>query len=43
MHNLGDTLRSRLSPQEKRRFLKDTRFSVDWIYDVAKQLAEKSA
>jgi len=38
-----DTLRSRLSPQEKRRFLKDTRFSVDWIYDVAKQLAEKSA
>jgi hypothetical protein len=38
-----DTLRSRLSPQEKHRFLKDTRFSVDWIYDVAKQLAEKSA
>ncbi|PYT96598.1 MAG: hypothetical protein DMG38_23315 [Acidobacteria bacterium] len=38
-----DTLRSRLSLQEKRRFLKDTRFSVDWIYDVAKQLAEKSA
>jgi hypothetical protein len=38
-----ETLRAKLSPQEKRRLLKDTRFSVDWIYDVAKQLAEKSA
>jgi hypothetical protein len=38
-----DTLRARLSPQEKRRLLKDTRFTVDWIYDVVKQVAEKGA
>src|SRR6202047_1299780 len=30
-----ETLRSKLSPQEKRRLLKDTRFGVDWIYHVA--------
>lgn len=38
-----ETLRARLSPQERRRLLKDTRFSVDWIYEVAKRIAEKSA
>ena len=37
-----ETLRSKLSPQEKRRLLKDTRFGVDWIYHVAKKIAEKS-
>jgi hypothetical protein len=34
---------TKLSPEEKRRLLKDTRFTVDWIYNVAKQVAEKSA
>lgn len=37
------TIRAKLSQKEKDRLLKDTRFSVDWIYDVAKQIAEKSA
>ena len=37
-----ETLRSKLSPQEKRRLLKDTRFGVDWIYHVAKKIAEKT-
>jgi hypothetical protein len=37
-----ETLRSKLSPQEKRRLLKDTRFGVDWIYHVAKKIAEKA-
>ena len=34
-----ETLRTKLSPQEKRRFLRDTRFGVEWIYDVAKKIA----
>lgn len=38
-----EALRAKLSAQEKRRLLKDTRFGVDWIYDVAKKIAEKSA
>jgi hypothetical protein len=38
-----ETIRARLSPQEKRRLLRDTRFSVDWIYEVAKRIAEQSA
>jgi predicted transcriptional regulator of viral defense system len=38
-----ETIREKLSQKEKDRLLKDTRFSVDWIYDVAKQIAEKSA
>jgi len=38
-----DTLRTKLSPQEKRRLLRDTRFGVDWIYDVAKKIAETRA
>jgi hypothetical protein len=33
------TIRAKLSPQEKLRLLRDTRFTVDWIYDVAKQIA----
>jgi predicted transcriptional regulator of viral defense system len=35
-----ETLRSKLSPQEKRRLLKGTRFGVDWIYHVATKIAE---
>ena len=36
-------LRARLSPAEKRKLMKDTRFGVDWIYEVAKRIAEKAA
>jgi hypothetical protein len=38
-----DKLRTALTPAEKRKLLRDTRFGVDWIYDVAKQIAEKAA
>jgi hypothetical protein len=38
-----ETLRRTLSPAEKRRLVKDTRFGVDWIYQVAKKIAEKPA
>ena len=31
-----ETLRAALSPAEKRKLVKDTRFGVDWIYEVAK-------
>ncbi len=37
------TLRLALSQAEKSRLLKDTRFGADWIYDVAKQLAEATS
>jgi hypothetical protein len=37
------TLRSALTPAEMRKLVKDTRFGVDWIYEVAKRLAEKAA
>lgn len=38
-----DALRAGLTPAEKRQLVKDTRFSVDWIYEVAKRIAEKVA
>lgn len=38
-----ETLRAELSPAEKRKFVKDTRFGVDWIYEVAKRIAEQAA
>jgi predicted transcriptional regulator of viral defense system len=38
-----DTLRAELTPAEKRQLVKDTRFGVDWIYEAAKQIAEKAA
>ena len=38
-----ETLRRTLSPAEKRRLVKDTRFGVDWIYEVAKKIAGKTA
>jgi hypothetical protein len=37
------TLQAALSPEEKRRLVKDTQFGVDWIYEVAKKIAEKAA
>jgi hypothetical protein len=38
-----EKLRSALSPAEKRRLVKDARFGVDWIYEAAKKIAEKTA
>jgi hypothetical protein len=38
-----DKLRARLSPDEKRKLVKATRFGVDWIYEVANSIAEKTA
>ena len=42
-HNEIEKLRSALSPAEKRRLVKDARFGVDWIYEVAKEIAEQTA
>ena len=38
-----EMLRAALSPAEKRKLVRDTRFGVDWIYEVAKRIAEKAA
>jgi len=32
------TLRTTLTPAEQRKLVKDTRFGVDWIYDVANRI-----
>jgi len=38
-----ETLRAALSPAEKRKLVRATRFGVDWIYEVAKTIGEKVA
>jgi hypothetical protein len=38
-----ETLRAALSPAEKRKLVKDAQFGVDWIYEMAKRIAEKAA
>jgi len=38
-----DALRSSLSPSEKRQLVKETQFGVDWINEVAKRIAERTA
>ena len=38
-----EKLRAALSPAEKRKLVKDTRFGVDWIYATAKRIAETTA
>jgi hypothetical protein len=38
-----ETLCDVLSATEKRKLLKDTQFGVDWIYEVAKKIAENTA
>lgn len=38
-----ETLRLTLLPAEKRKLVKDTRFGVEWIYEVAKKIAEQAA
>src|ERR1017187_8752674 len=35
-----ETLRAALSPAEKQKLVTDTRFGVDWIYEVARTIAE---
>jgi hypothetical protein len=37
-----DTLRAALSPSERKKLVKDARFGVDWIYEVASRIAEKA-
>jgi hypothetical protein len=37
------TLRTALTPAEQRKLVKDTRFGVDWIYDVANRIGETEA
>src|SRR5580698_8683710 len=37
-----ETLREALTAAEKRKLVKDTQFGVDWIYAVAKKIAEKT-
>src|ERR1019366_3234578 len=37
-----ERLRATLSPAEKRKLVRDTRFGVDWIYEAAKKIAEKA-
>jgi len=38
-----EKLRSTLTTAEKRKLVDDTRFGADWIYEVAKRIAEKAA
>lgn len=38
-----EKLRVALSAAEKRKLVKDTRFGVDWIYEIAKRIAEQAA
>lgn len=38
-----EMLRAGLSPPEKRKLVRNTRFGVDWIYEAAKKIAEKAA
>jgi hypothetical protein len=38
-----ETLRAGLTSAEKRKLVKDTRFGVDWIYEVANRIMETKA
>lgn len=38
-----ERLRTLLSHPEKRKLVKDARFGVDWIYEIARKLSEDSA
>ncbi|MBN9660497.1 MAG: hypothetical protein J0H49_20075 [Acidobacteria bacterium] len=38
-----EKLRALLSPIERRKLVKDTRFGVEWIYEIAKKLSEEPA
>jgi hypothetical protein len=38
-----DVLRAALTPSERKQFVRDARFGVDWIYEVASRIAEETA
>ena len=38
-HQLVDYLRSKLSPSEKKRLLKDARYTEDWIWETVQDIA----
>jgi hypothetical protein len=38
-----ETLRAALTAAEKRKLVRDARFGVDWIYDVANRIGETKA
>ena len=38
-----ETLRAALSSSERKKLVKDARFGVDWIYEVANKIAEQTA
>jgi hypothetical protein len=38
-----DVLRAALTPAERKNFVRDARFGVDWIYEVAIRIAEETA
>jgi rRNA-processing protein FCF1 len=38
-----EKLRASLSLAERRKLVKETRFAVDWIYEVANRIAENAA
>jgi predicted transcriptional regulator of viral defense system len=38
-----ETLRAGMTAAEQRKLVKDTRFGVDWIYEIANRIAEKRA
>jgi hypothetical protein len=38
-----EKLRNDLTPAEKKKLVTDTRFGVDWIFEVANRIAEKTA
>ena len=38
-----DVLRAALTPSERKQFVRDARFGVDWIYEVASRIAVETA
>jgi Arc/MetJ family transcription regulator len=38
-----EMLRTALTPSERKKFVRDARFGVDWIYEVASRIAEETA
>jgi hypothetical protein len=38
-----EMLRTALTPSERKKFARDARFGVDWIYEVASRIAEETA
>jgi hypothetical protein len=38
-----EVLRAALTPSERKKLVRDARFGVDWIYEVASRIAEETA